>query len=46
MVAGSMASLNVALRAWLTGTPVARLTGTVEITAGGVGAGTVLKVHM
>jgi hypothetical protein len=45
IVAGVIATLKVALRAWLIGTPVAPLTGTVEITVGGVGAGTVLMVH-
>jgi hypothetical protein len=44
-VAGFIASLKVALRAWLMGTPVAPFTGTVEMIVGGVGAGTVLKVH-
>jgi hypothetical protein len=38
-----MATLKVALRAWLMGTPVAPFSGTVEITVGGVGAGSVLK---
>ena len=45
IVAGVIASLNVAVRAWLMGTPVAPLAGVVEITAGKVGAGTVLKLH-
>jgi hypothetical protein len=45
MVAGFIATLNVALRAWLIGTDDARLAGTVEITVGEVAAGTVLKVH-
>jgi hypothetical protein len=45
IVAGVMATLKVALRAWLMGTLVAPFTGTVEMTVGGVGAGTVLKVH-
>jgi hypothetical protein len=45
IVAGFIATLNVALSAWLMGTPVAPLTGTVEITVGAVGAGTVLKVQ-
>ena len=44
-VAGFMATLKVALSAWLVGTPVARLTGTVEITVGATVAGTVLKVQ-
>jgi hypothetical protein len=43
--AGVIATPNVALRAWLIGTPVALFTGTVAITVGGVGAGIVLKVH-
>jgi hypothetical protein len=34
MVAGFMASLNVAEITWLTGTPVAPAAGTVETTAG------------
>jgi hypothetical protein len=45
MVAGVIATLNVAERAWLIGTPEAKLAGTVEITVGGVGAGSVLNVH-
>jgi hypothetical protein len=40
-----MATLKVAVSAWLIGTPVAPLTGTVDITVGGVGAGTVKKLH-
>jgi hypothetical protein len=42
IVAGFMASLKVAETVVLTATPVAPLTGTVEIT---VGAGAVVKVH-
>src|ERR1017187_3490597 len=42
---GVIATLKVALRAWLMGTPVAPLTGTVAMTVGWVWAGTVLKVH-
>jgi energy-converting hydrogenase Eha subunit B len=50
IVAGVIATLKVALRAWLMGTPTAgtpgaELVGTVEMTVGGVGAGTVKKVH-
>ena len=44
-VAGFIATLKVAVRAWLMGTPVAPFAGVVEITAGKVGAGTVLKLH-
>jgi hypothetical protein len=40
-----IASLNVALTAWLRGTAVAPLTGTVEMTVGVVGAATVVKVQ-
>ena len=40
-----IASLNAAVSAWLVGTAVAPLIGAVEMTAGGVGAGTVMKVH-
>src|ERR1041385_8667706 len=36
IVAGSIASLKVALMAWLIATPVAALAGTVELTVGGV----------
>jgi hypothetical protein len=43
IVAASIATLKVALRAWLIGTAVAPLIGTVEITVGGVGAGSVLN---
>src|SRR5579859_69752 len=46
IVAGFMASLKVAATFWLMGTPIALLTGLVEITVGGVGgAGFVLNVH-
>jgi hypothetical protein len=45
IVAGVIATLKVALRAWLMGTPVAKLMGMVEMTVGGVGAGAVKKVH-
>ena len=44
IVAGFIASLKVALTAWLVATPVTPLgVGTVEITVGAVGAGTVRK---
>ena len=43
--AGVIASLKVALSAWLMGTTTAPSTGTVEITVGGVAAGAVLNVH-
>jgi hypothetical protein len=43
IVAGFIASLNMAETAVLTATAVAPLTGTVEIT---VGEGTVANVHM
>jgi len=36
MVSGSIASLKVALTLWLMPTAVAALTGTVELTVGGV----------
>jgi hypothetical protein len=42
IVAGSIASLNVAEIAALTATPIAPLAGTVETTVGG---GAVVKVH-
>jgi len=45
IVEGVMATLKVALRAWLIGTPVAPLKGTVAMTVGGVGAGSVLNIH-
>jgi len=45
IVAGVIATLKVALSAWLIGTAVARLAGTVAMTVGGVGAGSVLKSH-
>ena len=41
IVAGFIASLKVALSTWLMGTPVAPLTGMVEITVGGVVSGAV-----
>jgi hypothetical protein len=45
-VAGFIASLKVALTAWLKGTPAALLAGFVEITVGGEGeAGFVKNVH-
>lgn len=45
IVAGFIATLKVAEIARLMGTPLAPLTGTVEITVGGVGAGSVRKLH-
>jgi hypothetical protein len=45
IVAGVIATLKVALRAWLMGTPAAPFTGKVEMTVGGVEAETVLKLH-
>jgi len=44
-VAAFIASLKVAVIAWLIGTAVAPFAGVVEITVGAVVAGTVLKVH-
>ncbi len=46
IVEAVIASLKVASTAWLIGTLTARLAGTVEMTVGGVGAGTVMKLHM
>ncbi len=43
--AGFMATLKVAVRAWLIGTPVAPLAGFVEVTVGGTAAPAVLKLH-
>ncbi len=45
IVAGVIASLKVAVSAWLVGTAVAPLTGTVEMTAGGAVAGSVRKLQ-
>jgi hypothetical protein len=45
IVAGFIATLKVAVRAWLMGTPVAPLAGMVKMTVGGVAAGTDLKLH-
>jgi hypothetical protein len=42
-VAGLIASLNVALRTWPTGTPVAPFAGTTAVTVGG--GVIVVKVH-
>jgi hypothetical protein len=39
IVSGSIASLKVALTVWLIPTPVAALTGTVELTVGAVTSG-------
>jgi hypothetical protein len=45
IVAGFIASLKAAVSARLIGTLVLPVAGTVEMTVGGVGAGTVLKLH-
>jgi hypothetical protein len=45
IVAGFMASLNVAVTSVLTATPLAPFTGTVETTEGGAAVATVVNVH-
>jgi hypothetical protein len=44
-VAQFIASLKVALTTWLRGTPVAPLTGTLEMTIGVVGTAAVVKLQ-
>jgi hypothetical protein len=46
IVAQFMASLNVALSTWLTGTPVAAFVGTVAVIVSGAGGAIVAKVQV
>ena len=46
IVEGSIASLKVALRFWLIGTPVAALAGTVRVTVGAVVSGVTAVVKL